>query len=150
MTDEQLEKVAWLNRAFHAEKKVRALGSLLERDKERAEDISANYDKNDKGKSDSRTNGIEEILLLLAESEEKHAKALREYVGYRSEIRKSLEELHDDELEALFTLRYLNYQTMDEIAFEMGYDKRSIQRKHKLGLEKLSPFVIVCHPLTVI
>ena len=45
MTDEQLEKVAWLNRAFHAEKKVKALGSLLERDKERAEDISANYEQ---------------------------------------------------------------------------------------------------------
>lgn len=45
MTDEQLEKIAWLNRAFHAEKKVKALGSLLERDKERAKDISANYEK---------------------------------------------------------------------------------------------------------
>ena len=136
MTDEQLEKIAWLNRAFHAEKKVKALGSLLERDKERAKDISANYEKNDKGKSDSRTNGIEEILLLLAESEEKHAKALREYVCYRREIRKALEKLHDDELEALFTLRYLNYQTMDEISVEMNYSISSVQRKHKSGIEK--------------
>ena len=137
MTDEQLEKIAWLNRAFYAEKKVKALSSLLKRDRERAEDISANYEKNDKGKSDSRSNGIEEILLLLAESEEKHAKALREYVGYRREIRKALEKLHDDELEALFTLRYLNYQTMDEIAVEMNYSISSVQRKHKSGIEKL-------------
>ena len=72
MTDEQLEKIAWLNRAFHAEKNVNALSSLLKRDKERAKDISANYDKNDKGKSDSRTNGMEEDFVNACRNRRKN------------------------------------------------------------------------------
>lgn len=138
MTDEQFEKIAWLNRAFHAEKKVKALGSLLERDKERAKDISANYEKNDKGKSDSRTNGMEEALLMLAETEEKYNKALVDYTHCRREIETVIRELHNDELEAVFIRRYLNYQTITDIGRAIMYDRKTIQRKHKAGLEKLS------------
>lgn len=143
MTDEQLEKIAWLNRAFHAEKKVKALGSLLERDKERAKDISANYEKNDKGRSDSRTNGIEEILLLLAESEEKYNKALAEYTHCRREIETVIRGLHNDELEAVLSRHYLNYETWEQVAENMDYGVRTVKYKHKKALDK---FALFCTP----
>lgn len=150
MTDEQLEKIAWLNRAFHAEKDVNALSSLLKRDKERAKDISANYDKNDKGKSDSRTNGMEEALLMLAETEEKYNRALTEYTRCRKEIEAAIEALHESDIKSIFKYRYVECKTMKEIAKEMHYDIKTIRRKHEKGLEKMSPFVLECPPLTVI
>ncbi len=150
MTDEQLEKIAWLNRAFHAEKNVNALSSLLKRDKERAKDISANYDKNDKGKSDSRTNGMEEALLMLAETEEKYNRALTEYTRCRKEIEAAIEGLHESDIKSIFKYRYIECKAMKEIAAEMHYDLSTVQRKHKTGLKKLQPFALECHPLTVI
>ena len=42
MTPEQMETSAWLNRAFYKDKKVRALRSLLERDRARAQGLTVN------------------------------------------------------------------------------------------------------------
>ncbi|MBQ7046285.1 MAG: hypothetical protein IJN85_00900 [Oscillospiraceae bacterium] len=56
MTAQQRKIIAWLNRAYYAEKKLRALESLRESDRERAQRITAVYGGNDKGKSDSRSN----------------------------------------------------------------------------------------------
>lgn len=146
MTVEHLEKIAWLNRAFYAEKKVKALESLRKRDRERTQQITANYEGNNKGKSDGRKNGVEEALLMLAESDEKYDNALRDYTALRREIESAIEELHDNELESIFVYRYLEYKTMEQIAECMHYNERTILRKHKAGIEKLSPNVIVCHP----
>jgi len=143
LTDEQLEKIAWLNRAFHAEKKVKALGSLLERDKERAKDISANYEKNDKGRSDSRTNGMEEALLMLAETEEKYNNALSEYTRCRREIETVIRELHNDELEALLSRHYLSYETWGQVSENMDCCIRTVKYKHKKALDNL---VLFCTP----
>ena len=40
MTQEQLDRIRWLNRAFHAEKAAKALLAKLERDRSLAERIS--------------------------------------------------------------------------------------------------------------
>ena len=146
MTIEHLEKIAWLNRAFYAEKKVKALESIRKRDRERTQQITANYEGNDKGKSDGRKNGVEEALMMLAESNEKYDNALHDYSVLRREIESAIENLHDDELETIFMYRYLDYKTMEQIAELMNYNERTIIRKHKAGIEKLSPNVIACHP----
>lgn len=138
MTEEQLTKMAWLNRAYHAEKKVNAIKSLRDSDRERTQRITANYSGNDKGKSDGRKNGIEEALVTLAASDEKYDNALREYSKLRKEIECAIDSLHDDELEAVFTYRYLDYKTIEEIAELMHYDKSTIIRKHKKGLNKVA------------
>lgn len=139
MTIEHLEKIAWLNRAFYAEKKVKALESIRRRDRERTQQITASYEDNDKGKSDGRKNGVEEALMVLVESDEKYDNALHDYSVLRREIETAIESLHDDELETIFMYRYLDYKTMEQIAELMNYSKISIQRKHKKGIEKLIP-----------
>lgn len=146
MTIEHLEKIAWLNRAFYAEKKVKALESIRKRDRERTQQITANYEGKDKGKSDGRKNGVEEALMMLAESDEKYDNALHDYSLLRREIETAIESLHDDELETIFMYRYLDYKSMEQIAELMNYNSRTIIRKHKAGIEKLSPNVIACHP----
>lgn len=142
MTTEQLDKIAWLNRAFYAEKKVKALESLRKSDRERAQRITANYGGNDKGKSDTHLNGMEEALITLATSEEKYDNALHDYSVLRCEIESAIENLHDDELETIFMYRYLDYKTMEEISELMNYCERTIRRKHIKGIEKLSANVL--------
>lgn len=140
MTEEQIEKISWLNRAFYAEKKVKALESLKKHDRERAQQITANYTSNDKGKSDGRNNGVEEALLVLAESEEKYCKALCYYSVIRREIEIAIGSLNNNELESIFIYRYLEYKTMEEIAECMNYSLSTIKRKHNKGIEKVEPF----------
>ena len=138
MTEQQSELVKWLNRAFHAEKKLNALKRLKKRDKERANDISAGNSGDIKGKSDTRQNNVEKVLITLASSEEKYDKFLEEYNNLRIEIEKAIETLHDDELEAIFIDRYLNYMTMEQIAEEMNYSISTVKRRYNDGIEKLN------------
>ena len=140
MTIEHLEKIAWLNRAFYAEKKVKAFGSICKRDRERIQQITANYEGNDKGKSDGRKNGVEEALMMLAESDEKYDNALHDYSMLRREIETAIESLHDDELETIFMYRYLDYKSMEQIAELMNYSLSTVKRRHKKAIEKIEPF----------
>jgi DNA-directed RNA polymerase specialized sigma24 family protein len=145
MTEQQNELIKWLNRAFYAEKKLKALEHLRESDRERAERITSVLGSNIKGKSDTRQNNAENSLIRLACSEEKYERFLDRYISLREEVEKKISDLHNDELEALFIYRYLDYMTMEKIAEEMHYDERTIKRKHKAGIEKLSPNVTLCH-----
>lgn len=139
MTAQQRRIIAWLNRAYYAEKKLRALESLRESDRERAQRITAVYGGNDKGKSDSRSNTQEIALITLACSIEKYDRFLAEYNAMRREIESAIENLHDHELEAIFIYRYLEYRTMSDIAERMNYADITIKRKHLQGLQKLIP-----------
>ncbi len=145
MTLEQMETSAWLNRAFYKDKKVRALRSLLERDRARAQGLTVNYVGVDKGRSDSRENGVETAMQICAETSEAYDKALCEYNAMRREVSQVINGMRDDELEAIFIYRYLDGLSMEEIAERMHYDSRTILRKHKIGLDKLSLVVTQCH-----
>ena len=137
MTLEQMETSAWLNRAFYKDKKVRALRSLLERDRARAQGLTVNYGGVDKGRSDSRENGVEAAMQICAETSEAYDKALCEYNAMRREVSQVINGMRDDELEALLTYRYLEGLPMEEIAERMHYSVRSVKYKHKQALDKV-------------
>lgn len=137
MTLEQMETSAWLNRAFYKDKKVRALRSLLERDRARAQGLTVNYVGADKGRSDSRENGVEAAMQICAETSEAYDKALCEYNAMRREVSQVINGMRDDELEALLTYRYLEGLPMEEIAERMHYSVRSVKYKHKQALDKV-------------
>lgn len=137
MTLEQMETSAWLNRAFYKDKKVRALRSLLERDRARAQGLTVNYGGVDKGRSDSRENGIEAAMQICAQTEKEYDASLCEYEAIRREVKAVINGLHDDVLETLLTYRYLEGLPMEEIAERMHYSARSVKYKHKQALDKV-------------
>lgn len=132
-----METSAWLNRAFYKDKKVKALRSLLERDRARAQGLAVNYEGIDKGHSDGRENGVEAALQICAETSEAYDKALCEYDTIRREVSLVINGMHDDEMEALLTYRYLEGLPMEEIAERMNYSVRSVKYKHKQALDKV-------------
>ena len=84
-------------------------------------------------------------MQICAETSEAYDKALCEYDAMRREVSQVINGMRDDELEAIFIYRYLDGLSMEEIAERMHYDSRTILRKHKIGLDKLSLVVTQCH-----
>lgn len=116
MTIEQLEKIEWLTRAFHADLKANALMAVQEQEMK--------------------------MVLSLGVGEEKISSeaiddAIDRLIDVRVEISNAIAEINDCELEAILNYRYLAYKNMQDIADLMHYDKSTVQRKHKKAIEKI-------------
>lgn len=135
MTEEQLEKINWLNRAFHAEKNAKAWLAKLERDRSIAERLGSSLGG---GLSGGESNSTEAALLRLAETEQKTREKLIELMQIREQITQAIEAVEDYDLQTILIRHYLAYETFETIAEKMHYEKRTIQRKHKAALEKMS------------
>lgn len=140
-TMDELELRHWLNRAFYANKKAKALEALAEQCRERAQGLSMCSDSNDKGKSDGAENGTENALMRLAEIEERIIKLRVECANIMSETLEAIWSLHDDDLEAVLINRYILYYTIEQTAEIMHYAPRTVRKKQKQAIEKLCPLV---------
>lgn len=137
MTDKQLEIKHWLNRAFYADKKVKALEMLLKQHRERAEGLSGFREGNDKGKSSGCKNGTEDALIRLADIEQKLQQQIAELSGITAEIVDAVSKLCDNDLETVLIHRYLLFHTVEETAELMNYSPRTVRDKQKKAIEKL-------------
>lgn len=135
MTEEEVKE--WLNRAFYANKKAKALEEFVERCKTSAEGVSGRCKRNDVGKSTGSKNGTEKAFIALADVESKAKKQKDKTVGIVSEVQDAIALLCDDDLEAVLINRYLNFHTIEETAEVMNYSVRATQYKHKKAIEKL-------------
>ena len=144
MTEKELDLRHWLNRAFYADKKAKALDMLVSQCRERATGLVRYSEGNDTGKSGTSKNGTESALMKLVEMEEKAECQKAEAVKVSAEIQDAISMLHDDDLEAVLIHRYLLFETIEQTAISIGYDPRTIKRKVKKALEKLSPNVLEC------
>lgn len=139
MTEEQRRKIAWLNRAFYAEKLAKAYLEKCEREKSLAQRLSRTFSES----GSASGNSTEDALIRLAVTERKTQEKLKELVRIREEITEAIRKIDDGDLQAVLVWRYLNYFTFEQTAEKMHYDKRTIQRKHQKALDKI---VIECHP----
>lgn len=133
MTEEQTAKIAWLNRAFHAEKAAMAWRAKLERDRSLAERIS----RSGNGTGGSQGNSTEDALLRLAQTEAETRERLRELVDIREEISTAIRQVDDPDMQAILVRHYLAYETFEQIAEKMHYSFITIRRKHKAALDKV-------------
>lgn len=137
MTTQELETRHWLNRAFYADKKAKALDMLVRQCRERAEGLSRCSEGNDKGRSDSTENGTENALMKLAEMERKADEQKAEAVNVSAEIQGTISKLHDDDLEAVLIHRYILFHTIEQTAEIMNYHPNTVKSKVKKAVQKL-------------
>ena len=142
MTTEQIKKIAWLNRAFYAEKQAKAWLEKQERDRSYAERISKGFSDSGCGKSENST---ENALIRLAETEKRTQEKLAELVKIRDEIVQAIEQVGDSDMQAILVWKYLNYFTFEQVAEKMHYSVCNVKYKHKSALDKLC---IDLHPKT--
>lgn len=140
-TMDELELRRWLNSAFYADKKIKALDMLVQRHRERAQGLSINWEGNDTGKTDGGKNGTESALLKLAELEEKVEQQRAEAIDAVERIQNTISLLNDFDLESVLIHRYLLFETIEETAESMHYAPRTVRKKQKQAIEKLCPLV---------
>lgn len=133
----ELELKHWLNRAFYADKKAKALDALAQQCRERAQGLTVNWECNDTGKSDSAQNGTENALMKLADIERKALDLRLECANILSETLTAIWKLKDDDLEAVLINRYVLYYTIEQTAEIMNYAPRTVKLKQKKAIEML-------------
>ena len=143
MTEEQKEIRKWLNRAFYVNNKIKALEAVRERNRALATKCTASYES-DGSTSGSQDNSKEKIIHEICDNDLAIRKELDSLVKIRTEISKKISDLENDELETILSMRYLGYMSMQQIADQMHYDRRTIQRKYIIALDKIKD-VIECH-----
>lgn len=142
MTEKELELRHWLNRAFYADKKAKALEMLVEQCRERSQRLTVCWEGNDSGRKSGSQNGTEEAIMKLIDVSHKAAAQRLEAVSVLAEIQERITTLKDYDLEAVLIHRYLLFHTDSETAEIMHYDERTIRRKRQLAIEKLSGCVL--------
>ena len=121
MTDEQKKKVNWLSRAEANEDYIAVLKLQIAREKDAALLLLE-----------------PELIQKVEDSIQEQTEKTAELVDVRYEIRKAISSIHDPELEAILVRRYLLYETVPEIARQMFFTVRTVQRKHLKALEKIT------------
>lgn len=143
MTEKEFELKFWLNRAFYANKKAEALTTLVERYRERARGLTANWEGNDTGKSSGSQNGTENALANLLDHEERLLKQINELMKINDEITKAISLLESDDLESVMIHRYLLFHTIEQTAEALNYSVPTVKRKQIAAIKKLIPFELV-------
>ena len=137
MTTNELKMRHWLNRAFYADKKAKALDALAQQCRERAQGLSVNWECNDTGKADGAQNGTENALMRLAEIEQKTLALKLECANILAETLTKIWELHDDDLESVLINRYVLFYTIEQTAEIMNYHPNTVKGKVKKAIQKL-------------
>lgn len=138
MTDEQLEKIAYLNRAYYLRKKIDALNEIKIKNKF----SSAVSYKTDGTQHSGGYNREECRMMKVISLDEKISAETDKLNRMLSEIYDVISAVDDIELSTLLTYRYILFLKIDEIAEKLHCDARTVKRKHKNALDKV---VIVCH-----
>lgn len=134
MTTEQLEKIHWLNRAYKADKAVKAWSAKLERDRSIAMGLSRLPVPSGSG---SRSNSTEDAYIRLAETEQETREKLAALCRIRDEITRAVAAVDDPDLQAVLVRHYLVYEPGETVAERMHYSVRNIRYKHKAALDKV-------------
>ena len=147
MTQEEIKVKNWLNRAFYAEKKVKALDILLRTSRMHAEGLDGVQQYNYTGKSNTRLNGTENAFLKLADIERKYSEQKKELENIFGEISEAISLLQDDDLETVLIHRYLMFHTIERTAELMHYSTETVRRKTNKAIKKLWVKLLECGTL---
>lgn len=150
MTPKEIKVKNWLNRAFYADKKFKALDMLLRASTMHAEGLDWVKQYNYTGKSDTRLNSTENAFLKLADIERKYNEQKQELIKTFNEISENISLLNDNELETILIHRYLLFHTIEQTAELMNYSPETVRRKTNKAIEKLCEKLLECGSLDMI
>lgn len=138
-----LEVKHWLNRAFYADKKVKALEMRVKQCRERAQSVSICYEGNNSGASGNAKNGTENAYMRLVDMEHTLRQEMDKLLNVSDEIDEAIKRLDNTDLETVLIHRYLLFHTIEQTAEYMHYSVRAVKNKQKEAVEKIAPFCLV-------
>lgn len=135
MTAEQIEKIRWLNRAFHARNEARAWDKKYQEDQSIAERIRCGLASS--GGGGSSGNATEAALIRLSDTGAERDAFYLELQRIRDEITQAIQQLNDPDERAILVRHFLGYESFDKIAEKMHYGRTTVMRKYKRAIDKL-------------
>lgn len=116
MTEEQIKKIEWLNRARLADEDRQVMEAVSEKDE---------YIRKSLGISDADSK--RELKVKAAE-----------VATYREEIKLAIEKIENEQYKKILKMRYLAYMKMDDIADALHKEIRTVQRNHKKAIDAVA------------
>ena len=80
---------------------------------------------------------VEDTVVRIVSLEEEVNRAIEKLVGIKDAIMKAIDAVPDQQERMLLTLRYLNYKTWEEIAFELNCTVRYVHVIHSRALNSI-------------
>ena len=131
------EAKRWLRRARNLDREINALLQAREEARARAEGLTRPID----GDSIHATHDPHRRFDRLAELEEQLDSRVDALIAVKQEILTAIEQLEDTRHRTLLVAYYINGQTWEEIAVEMGYTFRRVTQLHVEALLKTLPII---------
>ena len=132
MTENDVRK--FLKSHFKATQKIKALELEKIQLRMDAQGGSVSYDGN---YPSAKRNAVESNLIRLGAREQEIDEEIVQLKRKRDRVRETIDQLCDDDLEAVLINRYITYHTVEETAEIMNYAPRTVRKKQKQAFEKL-------------
>lgn len=133
----------YLRQAYKLDRRLQREQRKLEQLQSKVRYVSPSFEgMGGHGSGDKMSKAVADIIERTQRVQELTAT----YTARYGEIEQAIHSLHDDVLEEVLELRYLQYMKWDKIAERMNYTERHITRLHGIALKKMSVNVLECHP----
>ena len=132
MTEVQMKN--FLEGHFYASKKIKALEAERKQLRLSAQGGAVGYEG---VSSATRQNSTERNLISLADEEQKIDDEIARLRESQQKVRRTIDLLHDDDLEAVLIFRYIIHNTEEQTAEKLNYAPRTVQEKIKKAIKKL-------------
>lgn len=90
------------------------------------------------GNSTRNTHRMEDTIIKMLMLENEINGDIDKLVDLKNEIQAKINSVEDDECRILLEKRYLNYESWEDIAKDMGYCLQNIYKIHTKALKKIS------------
>jgi DNA-directed RNA polymerase specialized sigma subunit len=125
----------YLQQAFLLDKQIQANKFELERLRALAESVPAMMLTGDRVQTSSPTDRISRTVANIVDLESQIQNEINKYITIKYEIRNTINRVADSKLKLILQKRYLNFQSWEEIAVEMGYTTRRVWQLHGEALD---------------
>ena len=125
----------FLSRAWKIETQIQSRAEQIEQLRSLACRVTPQYG----GAGGSRFRNVtamEDTIVRITEAEEKLNRKIDELVTAKLEVMEVIDQVRDATLRLLLEKRYLLYESIKEIAADLGYTYRWTEKKHKKALQE--------------
>ena len=125
----------FMSRAFRLEEQVQSKLQQIERLRSMASRVTSNT-ANEPVSHTRDVTEMQDAVIRIMEEEEILKTRIKMLMDVKEQIRDVIEQVDDVTLQLILEKRYLLYESIKEIAADMGYTYRWTEKKHKKALQE--------------
>ena len=125
----------FMSRAFRLEEQVQSKLQQIERLRSLASKVTSNT-ANEPVSHTRDVTEMQDAVIRIMEEEEILKTRIKMLMDVKEQIRDVIEQVDDVTLQLILEKRYLLYESIKEIAADLGYTYRWTEKKHKKALQE--------------